>query len=128
MSEFMGNIMGRYEAKAEGFLPGGASLHSCMAAHGPDASTFQRASTEEQKPVRLPDGSLSFMFESTYMLKLTDWALKIASPDAEYWKVWEPIQSQAEERRGEERRGEERRGEEGDRKGGGKEMMRAGYL
>lgn len=29
MSEFMGNICGKYEAKPEGFLPGGASLHRC---------------------------------------------------------------------------------------------------
>jgi homogentisate 1,2-dioxygenase len=94
MSEFMGMIKGRYEAKAEGFLPGGASLHSCMAAHGPDASTFVKASREEQKPMRLPDDSLAFMFESTYMFKLTDWALKIASPDADYWKVWEPIKAE----------------------------------
>jgi hypothetical protein len=28
------------------------------------------------------------------MFKLTDWALKIAAPDADYWKVWEPIQAQ----------------------------------
>lgn len=93
MSEFMGNIMGRYEAKPDGFLPGGASLHSCMASHGPDAATFNKASTEELKPQRLPDDSLSFMFESTYMFKLTDWALKVAQPDADYWKCWEPIQS-----------------------------------
>jgi len=27
MSEFMGLILGRYEAKEEGFAPGGATLH-----------------------------------------------------------------------------------------------------
>ena len=43
-SEFMGLIQGSYDAKAEGFLPGGASLHNCMCAHGPDAQTFERAS------------------------------------------------------------------------------------
>ena len=30
MSEFMGLIHGVYDAKAEGFVPGGASLHNCM--------------------------------------------------------------------------------------------------
>jgi len=94
MSEFMGNICGKYEAKPDGFMPGGASLHSCMAAHGPDAATFKAATTELQKPVRLSDDSLAFMFETAYMLKLTDYALKIAQPDEDYWKVWEPIQSQ----------------------------------
>ena len=102
MSEFMGNIRGAYEAKPisegkdgkpEGFLPGGASLHSCMASHGPDAATFDKSSVEDLKPMRLPDNSLSFMFETTYMLKLTDWALKVATPDAVYWKCWEPLKS-----------------------------------
>jgi homogentisate 1,2-dioxygenase len=40
MSEFMGLVHGTYDAKAEGFLPGGASLHNAMSAHGPDAATF----------------------------------------------------------------------------------------
>ena len=37
MNEFMGLVHGVYDAKAEGFVPGGMSLHNCMAAHGPDA-------------------------------------------------------------------------------------------
>ena len=44
MTEFMGLLHGVYDAKAEGFLPGGASLHNCMTAHGPDADTWERAS------------------------------------------------------------------------------------
>ncbi|MDT1853224.1 homogentisate 1,2-dioxygenase domain-containing protein, partial [Acinetobacter baumannii] len=28
-SEFMGLIHGAYDAKAEGFVPGGASIHNC---------------------------------------------------------------------------------------------------
>ena len=43
MTEFMGLLHGAYDAKAEGFLPGGASLHNCMTAHGPDAETWERA-------------------------------------------------------------------------------------
>ena len=42
-SEFMGLIHGVYDAKAEGFVPGGASLHNCMSGHGPDAETFAKA-------------------------------------------------------------------------------------
>ena len=36
MSEYMGLISGTYDAKETGFVPGGGSLHNCMAAHGPD--------------------------------------------------------------------------------------------
>lgn len=93
MSEFMGNVYGKYEAKPDGFLPGGASLHSCMVSHGPDAATFKRASTEVLAPTRMTDDSMSFMFESTFMFKVTDWAINTVAPDAEYWKVWEPLQS-----------------------------------
>ena len=39
MSEFMGLIRGVYDAKAEGFVPGGASLHNTFTSHGPDAET-----------------------------------------------------------------------------------------
>src|SRR5260370_1170582 len=34
-SEFMGLVAGVYDAKAEGFAPGGARLHHSMSAHGP---------------------------------------------------------------------------------------------
>ena len=50
MSEFMGLVHGVYDAKAEGFMPGGASLHNCMVPHGPDAETFEKASHADLKP------------------------------------------------------------------------------
>ena len=50
MSEYMGNIFGTYEAKQEGFAPGGASLHSPMIGHGPDAHTFEQGSTQVWPP------------------------------------------------------------------------------
>ena len=46
----MGNIYGRYEARPDSFLPGGASLHSCMAGHGPDSQTFDRATNTHCQP------------------------------------------------------------------------------
>ncbi|GKA24446.1 homogentisate 1,2-dioxygenase [Tanacetum coccineum] len=44
MSEFIGLIHGGCEAKADGFLPGGASLHSCMTPYGPDTKTYEYSS------------------------------------------------------------------------------------
>lgn len=58
MSEFMGLIYGNYEAKEEGFLPGGASLHSIMTPHGPDRQCFEAASNAELKPSRVADGTM----------------------------------------------------------------------
>ena len=74
-SEFMGLIKGEYEAKKEGFAPGGASLHSMMTPHGPDARTFEQASIDELKPERVADGTQAFMFETSLMLTVTQWAL-----------------------------------------------------
>lgn len=57
MSEFMGLILGSYEAKEGGFLPGGASLHSIMTPHGPDAECFTGNSTAELKPQKIAVGT-----------------------------------------------------------------------
>lgn len=67
MSEYMGMIYGQYDAKAEGFVPGGGSLHSCMTAHGPDSATFVRASSvPELKPVYFNEG-LAFMVRPRHL-------------------------------------------------------------
>jgi len=86
MNEFMGLLIGRYEAKKEGFLPGGASLHSCMSPHGPDVKTFEAASNAELKPERISDGALAFMFESSYIFSLTDFAY--SRIDSSYNRCW----------------------------------------
>ncbi|KDO30165.1 homogentisate 1,2-dioxygenase [Saprolegnia parasitica CBS 223.65] len=91
MSEFMGMVYGHYDAKAEGgFVPGGASLHSVHTAHGPDAETFLAASKADLKPVHFT-GGLAFMFESTYLLKVTDYALTCPQLEKDYYKCWQPL-------------------------------------
>ncbi|CAI9738626.1 homogentisate 1,2-dioxygenase-like isoform X2 [Octopus vulgaris] len=65
MSEFMGLIKGAYEAKESGFLPGGGSLHSMMTPHGPDAECFEKSSTMDLKPIKIAEGTMAFMFESS---------------------------------------------------------------
>ena len=63
MSEFMGLISGQYEAKRDGgFMPGGASLHTCMTPHGPDTQTFESAITDEVEAPAEIKGSLAFMW------------------------------------------------------------------
>lgn len=94
MTEFMGLIRGTYEAKEEGFLPGGASLHSVMAAHGPDVDAWRKATHEDTtKPSKIPETSLAFMFESLYQCKLTAYGNQ-AQKDDDYvncWKGYEPL-------------------------------------
>ena len=92
MSEFMGLVRGVYDAKAEGFEPGGASLHNCFAPHGPDAATFEQASSAELKPQYLAD-TLAFMFESRLPYTLTEAALTAAFRQRDYGQVWQGLHS-----------------------------------
>ncbi len=87
MSEFMGLVYGEYDAKPEGFKPGGASLHNGMVPHGPDAEAFERASQAALAPQKL-DGTLAFMFESRYRLIPTELALASPQLDAAYADCW----------------------------------------
>jgi homogentisate 1,2-dioxygenase len=90
MNEFMGLILGQYDAKAEGFLPGGASLHNCMSGHGPDAATYERASAGELSPQYLGD-TLAFMFETRFVCRPTRHALETAELQHEYYECWQPL-------------------------------------
>lgn len=90
MNEFMGLVFGQYDAKAEGFVPGGASLHNCMAGHGPDAETFERASSAELKPQFLAD-TLAFMFETQLVLRPTEFALASRVLQHEYYECWQGL-------------------------------------
>jgi homogentisate 1,2-dioxygenase len=89
MSEFMGLILGDYEGKTGGFLPGGGSLHSAMTPHGPDAKVFDMASEAELTPVRVAENTQAFMFETSLMLSTTQWGLKTCGKVQEdYYKAW----------------------------------------
>jgi homogentisate 1,2-dioxygenase len=85
MSEAMGLIHGSYDAKAEGFAPGGLSLHNLMSGHGPDVDSWRKASDAELKPVRI-EGTMAFMIETCWPYRPTQFALDRAQPD--YDQAW----------------------------------------
>lgn len=87
MSEFMGLVRGQYDAKPEGFRPGGASLHNTMVPHGPDAEAFDKASNAALAPHKLTD-TLAFMFESRWRFVPTAFALNGGALDARYAECW----------------------------------------
>ena len=90
-SEFMGLITGTYDAKAEGFTPGGASLHNCMSGHGPDAATFEKASRADTSvPAHITD-SMAFMFETRALIRPTRFALRAPQLQRGYQKVWQGL-------------------------------------
>jgi homogentisate 1,2-dioxygenase len=87
MSEFMGLVHGAYDAKAEGFAPGGASLHNCLSAHGPDRATFDKASSADLMPQKIAD-TLAFMFETRLVLRPTRFALETPALQRDYDACW----------------------------------------
>ena len=93
MSEFMGLVLGEYDAKPGGFKPGGASLHNCMVPHGPDEEAFDKATHADLKPHKL-DNTLAFMFESRYRFVPTNFALKSPALDTDYADCWAGLKDQ----------------------------------
>jgi len=91
MSEYMGMIHGQYDAKAGGFVAGGASLHSCGTPHGPDATTFEKASNATLSPVYFAEG-LAFMFETSCLLKIAPEAMEGPTLQKDYAKCWQSLQ------------------------------------
>jgi homogentisate 1,2-dioxygenase len=90
MSEFMGLVYGQYDAKPQGFTPGGASLHNTMLPHGPDADAYEHHSTAELKPVRMT-GAMAFMFESRFPQRLTRFAATTATLQTNYMDCWKGL-------------------------------------
>ncbi|MFM8536357.1 MAG: homogentisate 1,2-dioxygenase [Acidimicrobiia bacterium] len=83
MSEFMGLVRGKYDAKPEGFVPGGFSLHNTMLPHGPDADAFAGASNEDLKPKKL-ENTLAFMFETRFPQQVTAFAAGVPQLQRSY--------------------------------------------
>jgi homogentisate 1,2-dioxygenase len=90
MNECMGLVHGVYDAKAEGFLPGGISLHPRMSGHGPDAATTEKAIAAELAPHRI-GGTLAFMFETSQVIRPTRFAMECPQLQAGYDHCWDGI-------------------------------------
>ena len=90
MSEYMGLIYGQYDAKEEGFVQGGGSLHNQMSAHGPDLEGFEKASNAELEPQKLSD-TLAFMFESRYIIRPTKFAMETDALQKDYYECWQGL-------------------------------------
>jgi homogentisate 1,2-dioxygenase len=90
MSEYMGLIYGVYDAKEEGFVPGGGSLHNQMSAHGPDTTTYTKAVSADLKPVYM-DNTLAFMFESSLVYAPTKYAAESPLLQKNYLECWKDL-------------------------------------
>ena len=91
MSELMGNIYGQYDAKPQGFVPGGMSLHNMMLPHGPDQDAFEKASNAQLTAQKL-DNTMSFMFETRFPQQLTRFAANEAPLQDNYIDCWDSLE------------------------------------
>ena len=91
MSELMGNIHGQYDARPQGFVPGGMSLHNCMLPHGPDRTAFEGASNADLQPEKL-DNTMQFMFETRFPQHLTEFAAREAPLQDDYIDCWASLE------------------------------------
>ena len=87
MSEFMGLIHGAYDAKADGFAPGGASLHNQMNGHGPDRATYEKAIVDDLTPHRISD-TMAFMFETRLVIRPSRFAVETPLVHLDYDDCW----------------------------------------
>ncbi len=87
MSELMGLVRGAYDAKGEGFAPGGTSLHNCMSAHGPDRGSYDQAVNATLLPHKL-ENTLAFMFESQWVITPTRQAMESPALQPDYDACW----------------------------------------
>ena len=90
MSEFMGLIHGQYDGRKEGFVPGGSSLHNCMAPHGNDAEVYEAASNADLKPHYIKD-TMAFMFETCLLYKPTKFAMETEYMQQDYSDCWQGL-------------------------------------
>ena len=91
-SEFMGIVHGVYDAKAEGFAPGGCSLHNCMTGHGPDADTFDKASRADLSKPDVIAETMAFMFETRAVIRPAQQAVDAAHRQRDYQACWAGLQ------------------------------------
>ena len=86
----MGNIMGEYDAKPDGFAPGAVSLHNCMLPHGPDNEAYEKATKSNLAPHKLTD-TLAFMFETRFPQHLTKYASELETLQQDYPQCWDGL-------------------------------------
>jgi homogentisate 1,2-dioxygenase len=62
-----------------------------MSGHGPDAATFDKASTSDTSKPNKVDDTMAFMFETRHVLVPTEYALGSAQRQGDYQACWAGI-------------------------------------
>ncbi|KAK7044071.1 hypothetical protein VNI00_007787 [Paramarasmius palmivorus] len=94
-TEFMGLIYGVYGGRSDGFEPGGASYETGFCPHGVSYEEFKKATETELAPMRIHEDTIAFMFESSMMFTITDYAMKRSGKlHVHEPKMWDDLKGQ----------------------------------
>ncbi|KAA8902951.1 Homogentisate 1,2-dioxygenase [Sphaerosporella brunnea] len=90
-SELMGLIYGKYGGRSDGFQPGGASFECGMVPHGVAYPEFKAATETAPPEMRISEGAIAFMFESSRAFTITDWAMRSEKKHEHDPKMWDDL-------------------------------------
>ncbi|RDW79986.1 putative homogentisate 1,2-dioxygenase-1 [Coleophoma cylindrospora] len=90
-SELMGLIYGKYGGRSDAFQPGGVSFECGMVPHGVAYEEFKAASAQPPPEMRLSEGSIAFMFESSKAFTVSDFAWKSDKKHEHDPKMWDNL-------------------------------------
>lgn len=90
-SEFMGLIYGAYGGRSDEFAPGGASYECGMVPHGVAYEEFVAASQDVPPEMRISEGAVAIMFESSRPFTITEYAWKSDKLHEHDPKMWDDL-------------------------------------
>ncbi|KAG6897771.1 hypothetical protein C0993_007339, partial [Termitomyces sp. T159_Od127] len=94
-TEFIGLLYGEYGGRSDAFQPGGASYETGFCPHGVSYEEFKKATESDLAPMRVQEGTIMFMFESSMMLTITDYAMHRSGKLHEHEpKMWDDLKAQ----------------------------------
>ncbi|KAL5526159.1 hypothetical protein ACEPAG_7497 [Sanghuangporus baumii] len=93
-TEFMGLIYGIYSGRSDEFQPGSCSYETGFCPHGVSYEEFKLATEGDLKPMRIHEGTMAFMFESSMTFTLSDYAMNSPKRHEHEPKMWDDLKGQ----------------------------------
>jgi homogentisate 1,2-dioxygenase len=61
-----------------------------MSGHGPDVDSYEKGLSDPGTPVKF-NGGLAFMFETTFILSVSQWAMTHEALQKGYYQCWQGL-------------------------------------
>lgn len=87
----MGLIYGDYDGRSDEFRPGSVSFECGFVPHGVAYEQFAAASRDDPPVMRISEGSVAFMFESSRAFTIADYAWKSGQRHEHDPKMWDDL-------------------------------------